>query len=128
MCCMGMTQFWSRRTKHPLLDLGPIDTQDKESDAHIPLLESNLMVFERSLHDQEVQRTDRIESWLDESFGCGLKLQKKQERDKTKLIAWKNLLSRQSGKSSLSDTPVESQFRNWLWCKQSSASGFSDFA
>ena len=125
MCCMGMSQFWSRR-KHRLLELGEINTQNKVSNAHVPLLESNLMVFEQSLYDQQRLSLDPVEIWLDESFGHGHG-HKKQEGDKPKLTKWKSFLSPQSHNSTHSDTPREPQFRNWLWDIQSSFSGFSDF-
>jgi hypothetical protein len=126
MCCLGPLGmsglFWSKKNQQ-LPELA--GTIKKESDAQIPLLESNLLVFESFFDNEKIPLADRIEIWLDDSSGCG---HRKQKKDKRKPIAWVNFFMRQSRNSSLSDTPRQSQLSHWVWDLRSSTSGFSDFA
>ena len=84
-----------------MLGLGLINTQNKNPDEHIPLLECNLIIFVRSLDNQQRPLLETIERWLDESLV--VRGQRKQQKRNIKLTKWEKILSPQLRSSSLSD-------------------------
>ncbi len=98
-----------------------------ESNATIPLLENNLLLFENSLHDEEIPLTERIQAWLEDSLSCG---SRKHDRKIPNPFSCLSFIFRHTRNISLSDTADtrEIQFRYGLWDSESCCeSGFSDF-
>jgi hypothetical protein len=121
-----MFWFWSKRTPEEFsLELQSIYTNGNQPEEHMPLLESNLLVFESTSNNKQLPCANRIELWLEDNHGCENRI---QGQEKSMLKAWVGFLSRRSNNTSISDTQQESQITDWFWDRESNYSGFSDFA